>query len=336
MMISIGHKEDCLDRVAAMIEQELKFYQCADYLDGDDEPNLPIVSPLHVVFQCAGLVTDVRSSPSSDESDSIPTPSSSRVRPRLNKHTKSPCSSMTDLHSLMAATDNCHRSSITSTTRHRLELDFMSSWRHEMLDWANVVTFTYNVARETIPVAFSILDRYLAREVASHDEPINREEFQLYAMVSMYIAIKILVPFRKLAVETLIDMSRGFYSRLEIEETEQEMLMALGWHVNPPIVMEYCRYFIQLLFTGDDDEQQTLLSGVVEETCSYIAEMALDDTYFISKPKSMIALSIMLVATQRHSVSPIQTQGLIKILSGLINIQSPEFDAILRRMEILC
>jgi hypothetical protein len=307
--------EDCTDCISAMIQQERKFYQCPDYLDAD-EPG-PAVSPLHVVFECASLVTDVREPPASEKDASL-----FRSPTRISRF-PSPRSSLNDLE---AAADTY--SSKSSSSRAQTELSFMSSWRNQMLDWASTVTQTYNVDRETIPVAFSIFDRYLAVELSSHEEPITREDFQLFGMVSMYIAIKILVPFRKLAVETLIDMSRGFYSAEDVTGTEQDILATLDWHLHPPIVMEYCRYFMRMF----PDE----LPPEVEETCTYISEMALDDTYFISKPISLVALATMLVAAHWHKFSLNLTQEFMNNLDGILNVQSSEFDDILRRMEVLC
>mmetsp|Transcript_132438 Transcript_132438/g.197366 ORF Transcript_132438/g.197366 Transcript_132438/m.197366 type:complete len:314 (+) Transcript_132438:93-1034(+) len=307
--------EDATDYVGAMIRQERKFYRCSDYLDAD-EPG-PVVSPLHVVFECANLVTDVRGPPASEKEASL------LRSPTRVSNFPSPRSSFSDLGT--AVTDTY---SSRSSSRGQTELSFISSWRHQMLDWASTVTLTYNVDRETIPVAFSILDRYLAVELASHQEPIDREDFQLFAMVSMYIAIKILVPFRKLALETLIDMSRGFYTAEDVTATEQDILVALDWHLHPPIVMEYCRCFMKL-FPSE-------LPSEVEETCAYISEMALDDTYFISKPTSLVALAAMLVAAHRHNISLNLTQGFLENLMGHMDVHSAEFDAILRRMEVLC
>ena len=113
------------------------------------DKRLPVVSPLHVVFECAGLVTDaIVASPPQHEKKFLSSPT------MVNDNLRSPCSSMNDLRCLDV--DRSNRSRRRSSTRHQTELSFISSWRHEMLDWASTVVFTYDVDRETIPVAFSI------------------------------------------------------------------------------------------------------------------------------------------------------------------------------------
>lgn len=302
--------ESSRDHLEAMVRQEEKFYQCGDYLEVDYQPEP--VSPLHVIEQCSLLVTDVRSEPQ-PEIDSLRSPAQANEFP-------SPRTSFCDLPSFSEA---------KTASRPPIELAFLDSWRQQMLDWAFSVTETFSIDREIVEVAFSIVDRYLWIELERDQNfSVCREDFQLYCMVSMYIAIKALVPVRKLTVDTLIDMSQGFYSAEAIIFQEQQMLTTLDWHVHPPTVMDFCRTYMTLFPRS--------LSHEIEENCHFIAELSLGDVFFLSKASSLVALATILLVIQRCGVSVDDTHGFLENVRGLINIQSNEFDSIYRRLECLC
>ena len=307
--------EESRDQLEAMLRQESKYYQCVDYLD-TEEPEL-VCSPLHVVEECALLVTDIRHIPVQPKEDKLlQSPS------KVNKF-PSPHTSANDLY---AMTESLRSS---SSSRPAVELSYIHSWRHQMLEWAYTVAESFSVDREVVAVAFSILDRYVAIELEREEEsPISREDFTLYAMVSMYIAVKNIVPFRKLTVDTIMDMSRGFYSARDVISKEQDILTSLNWHVNPPTVIDFCRLYMRL-FPGR-------LPFEVEAIGQYIAELALDDVYFIAKSSSRVALATVLLATQRSGVSVKHTHGFLQNLRGTVNIESSEFDSIHRRLDCLC
>jgi hypothetical protein len=320
--------EDARDQLEAMILQQEKYYQCVDYLEVD-EPE-PMRSPLHVVFECALLVTDVATN--KKDPQSTPTKSPTKVT-----KISSPSSSLIDLYSVSQSSSSTQLSNhfnSSCSSRPATELSYLGPWRIQMLSWAYTATETFNIDREVVPVAFSILDRYVAMEMKSEDGcPIRREDFQLFSMVSLYIAIKTLIPFRKLTVDTMIDMSRGFYTEEDVTLAELDILKALDWHVNPTTVIDFCRLYMRLL----PSRQQEFSCGGIEATCQYLAELALNDVYFLSKPASLVALATTLIAIQRSGTTTLnETQGFLANLRGLVNIQSSEFDSILRRLELLC
>ena len=311
--------EQCKDRLEAMIRQERKFYRCVDYLQVE-EPE-PVCSPLHVVAELSLLVTDVRATtPQEEDVQRSPT--------KVNK-VPSPTPSWNDL------TKFSESSTPTTLSRRRqsVEIEMISSWRHQMLDWAFQVAEIFGVDRDIVPSAFSILDRYLAIKLGGdEDGPISLEEFQLTSMVAMYIAIKNLVPVRKLTVETLIEMSQGFYSPDDITSMERDILSELDWHVNPPTMIDFCRTYMGMFA----EPLVEPLANEVDAECQYIAELALDDSYFISKADSSVALATVLLAIQRVGVRSFQTNSFLENLRGLVSIESADFGMTLQRLECLC
>jgi hypothetical protein len=208
-----------------------------------------------------------------------------------------------------------------------VEHSCLSIWRHQMFDWACIVVDSFQIDREVVAIAFSILDRYIAIESQS-DYPIEREDFQLFTIVSLYIAAKTSMSFKKLSVEILIDMSRGFYTDEDITLTERDILMALSWAVNPPTVMAFCRLYMQLFPTD--------LSFAVEGTCQYLSDLATADSYFCSKSNATIALATMLLAARREGIPLNTTEECIENLRGLVNMNNEDFESTFRRLESLC
>ena len=319
--------EDSRVQLEAMVRQENRFYRCADYLEVD-EPE-PVYSPLHVVAECALLVTDVRSALREDVQAKNILQSPSRVN-KFPSPTRSPNTSFNDIYSLSESIPQPNRPPRSRSKRPSVELSFLHSWRHQMLDWAFTVANIFGLDRDVVTVAFSILDRYVSFEMETDDDvPISRKDFQLYSMTAMYIAVKNVVPVRKLTMDTLVDMSRGGYTAEEFTSKERDILFALDWHLNPPTVIDFCRQYMRL-FPGS---QSSMFE--VEECCRYIAEMALDDVYFISKSSSTVALAIFLLAMQRVEAYMGETHNFLENLKGSVSIQSGEFNSITGRLECL-
>jgi hypothetical protein len=158
------------DNLEAMILLEKKFYHCEDYLE-TDQPE-PTYSPLHVVAEMAKLVTDIQFL----DMNPLLSSSSKGGGTRENNKSVSPASSVHDLYAMQ-----------TSQRRFTYELYLLSAWRQQMYSWTRIVVCGLHLDRDTMAVAFSTLDRFLAIKLRDNDE-ISKENFQLYSMVSLYFS----------------------------------------------------------------------------------------------------------------------------------------------------
>ena len=75
-------------------------------------------------------------------------------------------------------------------------------WRQQMYDWSCLVVDKYHIHRECVTLSFNLLDRYICYELSSSSScspqrspspPITRDDYQLFSMTCLYIAIKLLV-----------------------------------------------------------------------------------------------------------------------------------------------
>ena len=268
-----------------------------------------------------------------------------------------------------SSTDYFHQNSFEEDERQ----SSLSIWRQQMFDWSFAVVQSFQLPREVVAIAFDILDRYVAsecREVAmelrkgqrqsssyfTHDIDdigLTREDFQLFAMVSLYMAIKMTATYQKMPLNCLIDMSRGFYSVHDIESTEREILRRLNWYVNSPTIMSYCRLYAGL-FPSDVLQSTPNFPLNLEASCQVLSELALADTYFLNKSNASIALAVVLMSGRSEGIPLFDMQQFMdtleysehegtsgdscSLLSGITCASKAggDFESIFRRLESLC
>lgn len=281
--------EDTRERISAMLQQEEKFYVCPNYMAADYLTEA--AKPLHFVEECAMLVTDL----GLDDESSFPSGSSRRpLSSRSHSFYRQSPSSV--------ATHSFESSACSKSVTPDMDHSNLVPWRRQMCTWAYAAMDTFDLDREIVAVSFSILDRYLANE-ASFDARISKEDFQLFCMTAIYIAVKVLEPTRKLSIEALVDMSRGYYNEEDVTVTEIDMLQSLKWHINPPTAVAFVRAYLELVPDADK-----LLS-----TCCHFVEMAVADSYFVSQKASDVAKAAILMAVEEEKFGALKLCQLRKV-----------------------
>jgi hypothetical protein len=399
---SVMTNEGVLESIQTLLRQERKHYRCNDYVQQQFEQEQQqqrrrrrrspsVWSPLHVVAECANLVTDGRltSTTYKDEDNcevdtpagavavaaaaaslASPTsvmvvkpPSARRIQdilyasssaaaaadpspaachhhhgrgkqippPQPKQQQKQQRSATTIDHYLFAAPSFHHP---LPFQQEQVVLEWHSRfalWRRQMFDWSCAVTDSFCIPREVVAIAFEMLDRYVALECEpsgdddadendddddddDDDAVLTRQDFQLFAMVSMYMAIKMSVSYRKLSIPVLMDMARGYYSMEDITSTELDMLQALDWHVHAPTVMTYCRLYMALFppptdTTAATNDTTTTTTNQekknyrMEASCQVLSELVVADSYFINKSNASVALAVVLLTARRQGRS---------------------------------
>ena len=82
--------------------------------------------------------------------------------------------------------------------------DINETWREKICQWSYQVIDHFDFSREVVMVAMNILDRYLALRA------VNKQMFQLAAMTSLFLAIKLNEP-GKLSMASMVELSRGYF-----------------------------------------------------------------------------------------------------------------------------
>jgi Cyclin, N-terminal domain len=186
----------------------------------------------------------------------------------------------------------CKSPSIVDVQSFGQQEDSLLYWRQQMLDWACMVVDSFQMDRDLVAISFGYLDRFVAAEDLND---LVRDDFQLYSMTCLYLAIKLHEPYpRKLGLEALVDMSRGFYSAADIESTESDICKRLGWHLSPPTASEFAQLFSEVLLTSQPRCQRT---------CATLTELALADPWFLDYAASTVGLAALCHAARLEGVS---------------------------------
>ncbi|KAL7465962.1 hypothetical protein ACHAXS_006267 [Conticribra weissflogii] len=158
-------------------------------------------------------------------------------------------------------------------------------WREKICEWCYQVVDHFDFNREIVSVAMSYLDRYLATRT------VTKKIFQLAAMTSLYVAIKLYEP-SKLRMSALIDLSRGYFAAEHIVSMEDSLLQALGWHVHPPTPFSFVRDLSQLL----PPEIAASIRHDASELARFLTELSVCDYYFVTRKHSSVAIAALINA----------------------------------------
>jgi Cyclin, N-terminal domain len=327
------------DELAVLLQQECTTYRCPfDYMEHErTDPTAMLV------LECANLVTDRAALPPSSPS---PQPAAAPSSYPMNKvGSVSSISDVKDVeleqhhqpphHGHQASTAACYDQTYTF-------------WRQQMFDWACMVVDSFGIDREAVAVSFNLLDRYVAYELHRPGAPtVTRDDYQLFCMTCLYIALKILETYpRKLSVQALVDMSKHYYSRAVIENTERDILNALNWQLHPPTALRYTRLLTPFLMqalrnasgSSNGSGARAPVSFHMKATIETLTEIAVSDSFFVTSRPSTVGLAAILHAARLEgSIPEHKLQRMVRTIQDdvLRTPQDPEFHSIYLQLEKL-
>lgn len=175
--------------------------------------------------------------------------------------------------------------------------------RIKMVEWCYQVVDFCKFRRETVGIAMSYLDRYLAT-LEGRVALIDRKFYQLAAMTSLYMAIKIHEPL-EMETSLLADLSRGCYTDVQIAEMEIEILNALEWRLAGPTPLAFVQHFMALL------KADSRVKAAIMDYARYQTELAVSSLELVPRHSSEIALAAILNALEGidRSLLPLRSRG---------------------------
>lgn len=185
----------------------------------------------------------------------------------------------------------------------------------------------FDLNREVVSIAMSHLDRYISAIPAT----IDKNTFQLLAMTCLYLSIKLneykhlLIPGSKSSMDTILQLSRGFFTLEQMERMEYEVLQRLQWHVHPPTPQLFCKHF--LFFLSIEEHE-------IHDLAQFMVELSVMDYFFVSYKPSEIAIAGVLNAIVR--LKP-EADALCKYPFHriLVDINTPEISACRVRLALI-
>jgi hypothetical protein len=268
-MKGFQHDEEIINTIRAMRRQEEDIYGCQDYLSTDFTAKTKPVRPLtpntslRVIEECANLVTDISFNEIEGRYKDTMSPNDIRFRSDTSKTSDE----------------------VTLPTKESIGNHLLGDWRSQMCNWAYTVVDTFGFSRITVAIAFNYLDRFLAIECL-RPTSICREDFQLFSMTALYLAIKVHESGERLPLDTLVDMSRNCFLCEDFERAESDMIKALQWRLSPPIASRFLTEFCNLYPIDKLDPWVY--------RCHELLEVLVADSFLLSHKQSHIALAAML------------------------------------------
>lgn len=162
-------------------------------------------------------------------------------------------------------------------------------WREKICEWTFQIVDHFDINREIASISLNYLDRYLGKRT------VNRKMFQLAAMTSLYLAIKLYEP-APLRMSSFIELSRGYFKTEHIALMESSILWTLSWHVHPPTPLGFVRNYMLLL---EQSGCNATVALEVKEVARFLTELSVCDYYFTTRKPSCTGLGAILTAFER-------------------------------------
>ena len=184
----------------------------------------------------------------------------------------------------------------------------------------------FDLNREVVSIAMNHLDRFLA----TFNEEVDKNLFQLLAMTCLYLSIKLneykhlLIPESKSSMDTILRLSRGAFNLQEMEKMEYEVLQRLRWHVHPPTPQVFVKHFLFFLSVEEHE---------VHDLTQFMIELSVMDYFFVSFKPSEVAVASLLNALERFH--PASTQSHLSLLGQFLDIHSPAVIACRERLALI-
>jgi hypothetical protein len=169
-------------------------------------------------------------------------------------------------------------------------LKVTSKWRLKICEWIFEVIDHFGFERDAASTALAYLDRSVAATSEAAGKSVSKREYQLYAVTSLYIAVKVHGEVddaegsrKKLQITAFQQLSRGFFTVETIEMMERRILSLLDWHVNPPTASQFLVQLLQLLPRWSTHESTTSYETAVTsifDVAKYLTELSCCEEYF--------------------------------------------------------
>lgn len=171
--------------------------------------------------------------------------------------------------------------------------DANEGWRRKICEWSFEVVDHFGFDREVVSIALNYLDRVFADTTTKTGASVPRKEFQLVAVTTLYLAIKLHgetdaregAP-RKLRINAFVELSRGLFSVETIEATERSILATLEWRVNPPTAVAFIVSLLRLLPETFKHPGHGSVASPIFEMARYLTELSVCVSSFSFQFKS--------------------------------------------------
>jgi Cyclin, N-terminal domain len=226
-------------------------------------------------------------------------------------------------------------------------------WRRKLCEWCYEVVDHFGFDREVVSIALNFLDRSVAVKTQQSGTNITRREFQLFAVTSLYMAVKVhgetesaVGPRQKLRIDAFVQLSRGFFQIDVIEAKERDILSDLSWHVNPPTSLKYIATYLRLCPKWQPlcrSYCQASILGSVYDVARYLSELSVCVSQFSFQFKtSVIGFAAIICAIEAlQNTMPLPYTVRLAFLNNIAEVSQlkstdPDVQSVCKKLKDLC
>lgn len=171
--------------------------------------------------------------------------------------------------------------------------------RTMIVDWCYEIVDKCQFDRDNVSIAMNLVDRFM-NSPDSHDFLYDRVRYQLVALTSLYVVIKLSETTVALSSKFFASLSQGSYTSEVIEDMEMTLLQRLSWRLCPPTSVQVGYKIVALLSTIEDSQHVTVgTSDLLSDEVKFQIENSVRDNYFTSQRPSTTALAAVLNAIEQ-------------------------------------
>jgi hypothetical protein len=183
-----------------------------------------------------------------------------------------------------------HHNSPPGNAVNNVDRQKMCEWYYEMADFLKI-------DRSTASRSMMLLDRFMATSThapAAAEAMQNRDQYQLFALTSLFISIKL---FERLNIqaEHVSYLSRGRYEPQEIIKIEIVMLAALEWKVCEASKADFVDIIMDYIVPRMENNSYVMSNGKCLENIKELALLQIQlsdfETTFASRKQSIVAFA---------------------------------------------
>lgn len=206
---------------------------------------------------------------------------------------------------------------------------YIDHWcRSKMIDWSFQIIDYIKFDRDTVITAISYLDRFLAAGSPRAKSAIQcRREYQLAAMTTLYMAIKLSEP-SIVNIDVLVELSQGNFSPEEFTQMEMDILFGLNWFLNGPTALTFLELYNMLLSSNI----ACVATDKLINNARYQIELSVKDYNLLNYDPSTVAAAAIIYSSKRMTHTSPSLMKHLEAITG-VNVHSANIRQILHIMH---
>ena len=205
--------------------------------------------------------------------------------------------------------------------------------RSKIVDWCYSIIDLCQLKKESVAMTMNIVDRFMSnprrlpsigisQHFSHHDILHDRIKYQFLAVSALYISVKVNEQVT-LSSGKLAAMSRGVYSKENIEAMERTILECLSWRVCAPTAFQVGSVILELMIAkvqvADVSAMDVRSWESIRQELSYQTVLAVRDYQLSLQPPSTVAFMAIINAIEiDRKVNGCMRELLMRVLIDIL------------------